>query len=491
LNASEIWRLNREQLASPSALDNLTNLMTAKSFADRQRQQHLEDIASERGYEQTAAQAASKRRMAEENERERVLALRQMADQGIPVRSDMSLDEAASAKKEFMTQRAGTQLDLIKSQMEAAQDKQKQAFDTIHRIASTPNLGNKEQRIQALRNALNDPSAAKLPDSVRAQLWNVISTNQDPAKAVDQAVQGLHSYWGTQGLFSGFFTKDQLANAQEFLQAYLKPLQDSASETQKADLMGAMKALEDANRERQILVQQAYSHIGANAGFLPPSVIKDTMKMLGPESNPNDVMKAVSSNPAVTNPTAAPVTTAPQNPRPARPFNQTTPIQQSMNAFSDTGGFAGKANFAPDSGNPDTQGSIFSNVGTVLGDAISGDRADLPPGPNEIQSFRAATRFMNPQPAVGPQQLVQATPQEKQQIELLVRSGLRQKGLPESQINQFIAQSNQKIQAGDPTAIQGANSLLKILRNASQSPLGLPGVNQSEPASLTPDASAQ
>src|SRR5579859_6596528 len=161
---------------------NFSALMTGKSLSDLARRQHLQDVSSERQYEQTSADLASKRRIKEYTEDERLRAVKEMADQGVPVKADMSMDDLAQAKRDFMTQRATTQLGVIQAQMGAAQSKQQQAFDTIHRIASAPNLGNKEQRIQALRTALNDPAAAKLPDSVRASLWNIISTNQDPAK---------------------------------------------------------------------------------------------------------------------------------------------------------------------------------------------------------------------------------------------------------------------------------------------------------------------
>jgi hypothetical protein len=469
MTSAEIWARNdAANVRGAEPLNNFSALMTGKSIADLARRQHLQDVASERGYEQTAAGLSSKRRMKEDAEFERLRAVKEMADQGIPVRSDMTLDELASAKREFLTTKAGTQLDVIKSQMAQAQQKQKDAFDTIHRIASSPNLGNKEQRIQALRTALNDPAAAKLPDSVRSQLWNIVSTNQDPAKAVDTAVKGLQSYGGTKGLFSGFTTKDQLSNAQGFMQAYLGPLQASATETQKYDLAAAVRGLEDANKQAETLNQMAYAHIGANAAFLPKESMTDWTASAGHPADPNAVMDKVVPKPqAAPTPAAAP--TAPQT----RPFagGQPSPMQQSMSDWAGTGGFAGTGNFP---GGSTTQVPSFSDLATVTSNALSNDRPDLPPGAQEINAFRAATVAQSPRPGVGGTVLVQATPEERMKAENMVRMGLRAKGLPQDQIDQFISQANQKLQSGDAQAIQQANQLLNMVRSAGNSPLASP-----------------
>jgi hypothetical protein len=449
-------------------LANFSALMSGRS-------QHLADLASERAYEQSAAEAGSQRRIREYTEDERLRAVKEMADQGVPVKSGMSMDELANAKRDFMTQRATTQLGLIQAQMDSARSKQQQAFDAIHRIAASPNLGTKEQRLQALRVALNDPSAARLPDSTRAALMATLAKGEDPAKQLDQAITEMgSSYFGSKGsgifsAFQGLTQSQRLGYAQAFQQAYLQALQPAASETQKTDLISAMKMLDDSSKQVEALNQQAFAHFGANAGFLPKEALSDWTAKHGAPANPNDVMSAAGANrPQVQ-------AAAPRNaPPPTNPMAPRAPagadIQQSMNAMSATGGFAGRAN-VPVSGvgivNPFA--NVIPDEPSPLDTQQSAANAQ-PTTPGQVAAFRAATIAQSPRPGVGGTILVQATPQEKTKVETMVRAGLQAKGLSQPQIDAFISQSNDAIAKGNPTAIQSANQLLRLVRQSGQAP---------------------
>ena len=458
-------------------LNNLSTLTSAKTLSDIAMRNRL---AEER--------ASSELRMRNISETERLMLMRQLASEGIKVSEDMTMDELARAKRDFLSTSADNQFRAIRAQVKMAKSEQKQAYDRIHSIASQTTMGGigpegKARRIEALRTALNDPAARLLPDKVREQLHAVLAEGKDPSTAVQSAVEQMQAFWTGKG----WTESTRYANAAQFLQAYTAPLMTSTAESQRVELVGAMKLLDDSTKQVQTLMHDAWNHIGSKGGLLSQNLVDEfTADENHPPNNPADALGDIGGRGSdqflSTDKGPRPVKSVPTGSTGVRPDAAPVPgAASTRSAFgvpaTVSSPAAANAMFNPSGFQP---GAIPNPFSKVISDepspfeAAQAANAAMRPSPGQIQAFRAATIAQSPRPTMGPQLLVQATPGERMQVENMVRAGLKSKGLDDDAIEQFLSESNQKLAQGDPQAVASANQLLNMVRSAAASPLGNP-----------------
>src|SRR5262249_17416725 len=108
------------------------------------------------------------------------------------ISSDDSLGQVAAKVKAHRQKAASSTLDLYQAQLQAAQENQRSRMNSALDALNTTTMGTPEQRRRALELTLTDAAVMKmLPSTVIKQLRDILSKQQDPAKAVDQVVENL------------------------------------------------------------------------------------------------------------------------------------------------------------------------------------------------------------------------------------------------------------------------------------------------------------
>lgn len=266
-----------QEAGQPAA--TLAGGQTNLALQNLARRQYLSDVGGARGFEMGAAGMASQRRMAEMAESRRLDLMEKLAGEGVPnIKPDDDVDALNNKAVAFRQQKARGQIAAVKTQVEAARNRQQAAMDQVHNIAGDPAIGNPELRRQALRTALADPASRYLPDDVRKDLETIANSNdKDPVNAVQQAVQRMQQFWGSKGVLTG----TRMERAASFYQAYMGALRPAATQEQQAKLVTAMKDVDDANKEAQALTSRGFSYIEGAAGLLPDQEIGDHLKSFG------------------------------------------------------------------------------------------------------------------------------------------------------------------------------------------------------------------
>ena len=495
MTSAQIWQLNQEENArGAEPLANFSALMTGRSLANLARSQQLQDIASQRQFTTQEQEQASKRRMAERAEDERLLAARQAAGEGIPgIDQNSSLADIASAKQRFLGNKASVQLDILDAQRSEAQQKQQRLMnEAIQSVYGGENDDPRfaEARREALQSTLAGPSARVIPQDVRNQLQSILANNQDPRKAVNDTVRFLQDrglkYIGW--LVPGYHTPDEaFSQASNFFNAYKTALDARVGTERQAELAVKLKAFDDANKQAEALNQQAWAHIGANAAFLPKETIQEWTSKNGPPANPNSVFSPsdLSKPPGTANPNPSqystpagpPNTQAPAMPAPGAPANSGASVLPSFgpggSIFSPTINTFRNPSPAPPLPISDESLANIAGMNRQV-PALSGIRVNQPISRNDLATF-AINKSLAGGPAGQPgSALIPASPAEKAQVESLVRFGLKAKGFSDDQVEDFIAKGNQGVASGDPQAIATANQLLKMVRVGSAAPPASP-----------------
>lgn len=512
-SSAEIYAANERALArGAQPLEEFGNLMVGKSLGDLARSRHLEDVGSERQYEQGAAVAAAKRRMAEQAETERLMTVRGLADQGVPIKADMTMDQLAKSKRQFMIDRATGQLAAYKSFAGAMQERQQKAYnDLLQTMASK--AGTPKDRAEALQAALADPSARQIPDADRRQLQQMLISGKDPQTAVQQVVQRMQdrgSKWF--GWLPGMRGPGRAFNeAESFFQAYTGALQARVGPQQMAEVQARMEEFRSANKEALVAKQQVLTHVLANRNFIPSDQAKEAIDDHS-SNDPNAIMAAAMANPnqdQFMGTDKGPKFGPPADEPPAPMITEPSP--PSLSDTMDSSGLVGAAKQLAPSFARTAAGTLGALVGpttSAVASAIPGSVSALgdlaatgakkvagmfPTSGLDSQGINSLLFGPGKVDSQAPQQLMPATPAEEAQAQAIVRLGLKRKGMSDDQANQFIQSEKAKAMAGDQASIAGHNSILKMVRNANSNPLsqnsGLSLQGQSPPAPDSNDES--
>lgn len=426
---------------------------------------------------QKAAEVAFKRQMEAMREQENFRAQEAAAAEGLTNDDGTPIKDVGGygkAKKGRLVTSAIATADFLKNQMEALNEKQRNAVDNITKIASSPIGTGKgpeaaEQRRQALKSALESPAAKEVPDDLRAKLWGIVSSNGDPANVMDDVVQRMQKFWGSKGVRES----TRYNNAATFLQAYLDPLKTTASATQQNQLAAAASVLQATNQEIERTVTKAQDHMASAAPFLPDSYKKDLIGIGGlknPAGALGDLVKpaaggsgnasgvegdsaaetqdamgggAVSSAPPAPTPAGVPPVDVGSAMEQGGVYSAIPALRQNLMAKND----AAKA----------FQSRIADKIISTVADPIQGmfqTGGGSAPAPNlgQIVAARAKADLQaNPNPKAIP-----ANPAEIQAVHQL--NAQLFPGADQSKMDAGVA-------AGSPAFVAGFNTLLKIVRS--------------------------
>lgn len=425
---------------------------TALKLADIARQERRADIREQRDYDTNAADLASKRRMKELNEVERLRLFQHYAEMGVNVESSDTVNQMNKKFRGFQQNRAENLLGHFTKQIEDNQARQQEAIkgiqSTVTKRAST------DQNRRALIVTLSDPVASKyIPEKKRMELEKALLSGKDPDAAVQQVYDYMaKDYW--------FFKGSTPANAAAFYQKYLGEVNTSLDQSKQIDAAIFMKELDDLNRESREMSLQRDKHVSEFAPFLPKESLAATHTAAPPE-NPNDAFIHDEPPAEMIVPPSAPA---------ARTADTAPPVPQSAGEAFDESGLSGVRDWFKGSN------QRISAAQDRFADRIGRNIVDVATGPFMARPSTAAPTAAQVQARSQSLDNKRPLPATADEIEQVKRLAVEQFGVtPED-----LAASDEKIRNGDPNAIASFNLILRQLRGQG---VGSPPVVSSAPQS--------
>lgn len=417
----------------------------ANRFADRQAK--LEDVASARDFEESAAQRASARRMKEFEEQERQRLIQKLAEKGVPVKQSDSVEEANGKNRQFEQNRAGNMLENFTGQLTEVANQKQQTISNLQRLA-TKQADPATQR-EALIVTLANPAAAKdIPSEQLAKLKAVLNGPGDPAKVVQKVYDYMQNdYW---------FRKGAAQNkASAFYQTYLTELNSRLDKSKQIDAALEMNKLNDLDKAGQDIIHQRDLHIAGSSGFLTKDQIKNSHEAhpIAPPQNPADAFKDLGApgemqGPPV--PAAPPSVPTAGSPPPQPPGMAERMIMGAGDAVSNMAGNTA-AYFTSPGGGPPPVARDFLGMG---------GREDYVPAPSAADVQANRNRIDSQAVIPPPADPTAAAAEEK---------AVRQMAMGMGATQQELDQAAKAIQSGaaTPDLIKKHNALVKMVRAQS------------------------
>ncbi len=283
----------------------------------RNRQQFLQDVAGAREFSETAAGKASARRMKEAAETDRLKLVEQLNAMGVPVKSDMSMEDAGAALRDFNQKKAVAGAEIIQTQMDAAEVKQRAAMKGVLDVATMK--GNAQLYKDALNAALVDPSSKFIPSADRAKMVSTLTnatTPQQVEDAVNQVVKHMQNDYFTPASFlPGVYGKTRAFDqAQAFFQKFDSEVKAKVDPVKQTAFTTAMANYQDANRQAETLASKMGDHLSQYAAVLPSDTRKGILDRIGPPKNPADILPGNASRVPQDAPPAPMITDSPPVP---------------------------------------------------------------------------------------------------------------------------------------------------------------------------------
>lgn len=431
------------------------------------RGNQLSDIASQRQYEQTSADTASKRRQKEFTESERQRLIQKYAEIGVEVKSDDTLEQANAKFRKFQENRAGNLLDHFNSNIGDVTDRKKDVVTQLQHLASKKADGLTAR--EALTVTLANPAAVKdIPSDQLAKLKAVLNGPGEPDKVVQKVYDYMaNDYW---------FRKGAAQNrASAFYQTYLTELNSRLKEGKQIDAALLMSQLNDLEKEGYEVIKKRDDLIASAAPFLTKDQIKSSHDThpVAPPVNPADAFKDMGIGSVSTDapPKSKPIPVPSADVGPP-PINQANTMEGgglygAFKGMVEKGIIKGGdaiANLADNTSayfeGLDGQPALFDR--DVLGP--SGESAPAPKAVDVLGNRAAVNARVNPSTTPMP-----ATPAEVEQVKALARSmGVD----PDKGADKFNSQ-DPRVKA---EAIASFNVLLKKVRDQAR------GINTNSPA---------
>jgi len=248
---------------------------TALAFQDRARRE-----------QEKANEAASKRRMKEFQEHERLRAIEAAVSMGVSdIDENDSLKDVARKVRAFREAAATATLEVIDGQIESAKANTEAKKNAALAAINSSSMGTPEQRRNALQITLNDAAIQKLlPEKELKELQIIVSNAQDPKNAIQQVVtrlQGKGSY-----LFSvlpGVHAPGEWAKrAQTFFDTYSGHLAPQVEAKRQGELAFAVQDFKNSLDTEERVTTKGFASLEQYAGLLPTKVRTAWLTKHGP-----------------------------------------------------------------------------------------------------------------------------------------------------------------------------------------------------------------
>ena len=292
------------------AVDSYGQGLVALAQNRKARSEHLSDVASERQYEQSAADAAMKRHLAEFEKMNNSKLAEQFALMGVDTTDEkgnpLTKPQMMANYKEFNTNKATNLLANYDDQLGKIDDSLKGLSDQIENVASKS--ANPVENQSALLATLRDPRVSKiLSDKQIAQLNSVLVKGGDVKAAISDVFEQIGKNFGVTKMIPGVhgpvFQKTAVTDAATFYQTYLDSLNTVLGPKRQIDLSLFSKSYENLGMEQRQVLASRNQHLIDYAAWIPKSV-KNNSEMVAsviPPENPvnavNDLRKPTTNQP--------------------------------------------------------------------------------------------------------------------------------------------------------------------------------------------------